>query len=83
VTTCPSVVEQRNDLARFGLAILAFKHPAPEGSATWEQRFDRLFETLQAGDVLVIMSERALGQTSTGSGAPSGRCDDTTSWSRC
>jgi hypothetical protein len=41
-------VEQRNDLARFGVAILDFKHPAPEGSATWEQRFGRLFETLQA-----------------------------------
>ena len=32
--------------------------------ATWEQRFGRLFETLQAGDVLVVASERALGQTS-------------------
>ena len=31
----PSVVEQRNDLARFGVAILDFKHPAPEGAATW------------------------------------------------
>ena len=79
----PSVVEQGNDLARFGVAILAFKHRAPEGSATWEQRFGRLFETLQAGDVLVVVSERALGQTSTGSRALSGRCEDTTSWSRC
>ena len=60
----PSVVEQRNDLARFGVGILDFKHPAPEGSATWEQRFGRSFETLQAGDVLVVVSERALGQTS-------------------
>jgi DNA invertase Pin-like site-specific DNA recombinase len=60
----PSVVEQRNDLARFGVAILDFKHPAPEGSATWEQRFGRLFETLQVGDVLVVVSGRALGQTS-------------------
>ena len=32
--------------------------------ATWEQRFGRLFETLQGGDVLVVVSERALGQTS-------------------
>jgi hypothetical protein len=47
-----SPVEQRNDLARFGVAILDFKHPDPEGSATWEQRFGRLFEALQAGDVL-------------------------------
>ena len=60
----PSVVEQRNDLARFGVAILAFKHPAPEDAATWEQRFGRSFETLEAGDVLVVVSERALGQTS-------------------
>ena len=59
----PPVVEQRNDLARFGVAILDFKHPAPEGSATWEQRFGRLFETLRAGDVLVVVSERALGRT--------------------
>ena len=42
----PSVTEQRNDLARFGVAILDFKHPMPEGSVTWEQRFGRLFETL-------------------------------------
>jgi len=60
----PPVVEQRNELARFGVAILDFKHPVPEGSATWEQRFGRLFETLQAGDVLVVVSERALGVTS-------------------
>jgi hypothetical protein len=60
----PSVVEHRNDLARFGVGILDFKHPAPEGAATWEQRFGRSFETLEAGDVLVVVSERALGQTS-------------------
>lgn len=60
----PPVVEQRNDLARFGVAILDFKHPATEGTLTWEQRFGRLFETLQAGDVLVVVNERALGRTS-------------------
>ena len=60
----PSVVEQRNDLARFGVAILDFKHPAPEGTMTWEQRFGLLFETLRAGDVLVVANERALGATS-------------------
>ena len=60
----PSVVEHRNDLARFGVGILDFKHPAPEGAATWEQRFGRSFETLEAGDVLMVVSERALGQTS-------------------
>ena len=60
----PSVVEQRNDLTRFGVAILDFKHPAPEGTMTWEQRFGLLFETLRAGDVLVVANERALGSTS-------------------
>ena len=59
----PSVVEQRNDLARFGVAILDFKHPAPEGSETWEQQLAQLFETLRAGDVLVVANERALGST--------------------
>ncbi|WP_394555001.1 dehydrogenase [Agromyces sp. MMS24-JH15] len=59
----PSVVEQRNDLARFGVAILDFKHPAPELPETWEQRLGRLFDTLQAGDVLVVSSERTLGRT--------------------
>ena len=59
----PSVVEQRNDLTRFGVAILDFKHPAPETPETWEQRLGRLFETLQAGDVLVVSNERALGRT--------------------
>ena len=59
-----SPVEQRNDLARFGVGILDFKPPAPRGSATWEQRFGRSTETLQVGDVLVVVSERALGQTS-------------------
>ncbi len=60
----PSVVEQRNDLARFGVAILDFKHPAAEVSVSWEQRISRLFETLRAGDVLVVANERALGRTS-------------------
>jgi len=59
----PSVTQQRNDLARFGVAILDFKHPMPESTVTWEQRFARLFETLRAGDVLVVANERALGRT--------------------
>ncbi|WP_350347671.1 dehydrogenase [Agromyces sp. G08B096] len=59
----PSVTEQRNDLARFGVAILDFKHPVPEVSVTWEQRLSRIFETLRAGDVLVVSNERALGRT--------------------
>ena len=58
----PSVVEQRNDLADFGVAILDFKHPAAEAPETWEQRLGRLFGTLRAGDVLVVANERALGQ---------------------
>jgi hypothetical protein len=60
----PPVVEQRNDLAAFGVAILDFKHPAPEVSVTWEQRLGRLFESLRPGDVLVVANERALGRTS-------------------
>ena len=59
----PSVVEQRNDLADFGVAILDFKHPAAEAPETWEQRLARLFDTLRAGDVLVVVNERALGRT--------------------
>ena len=58
----PSVVEQRNDLAGFGVAILDFKHPAAEAPETWEQRLGRLFGTLRAGDVLVVANERALGR---------------------
>ena len=79
----PSVVEQRNELARFGVGILDFKHPAPKGSATWEQRFGRLFETLQAGDVLVVVSERALGQTSDDVARTVRTLRRHTSWSRC
>jgi hypothetical protein len=60
----PSVVEQRNDLAAFGVAILDFKHPAAEAPETWEERLGRLFGTLQAGDVLVVANERALGRSS-------------------
>jgi DNA invertase Pin-like site-specific DNA recombinase len=79
----PSVVEQRNDLARFGVGILGFKHTAPKASAAWEQRFGRLFETLQAGDVLVVVSERALGQTSDEVARTIRTLRRHTSWSRC
>lgn len=58
----PSVTEQRNDLAQFGVAILDFKHPAQEAPVTWEQRLGRLFDTLRPGDVLVVANERALGR---------------------
>ena len=59
----PSIVEQRGDLARFGVAILDFKHPMPDLPESWEQRLGRLFATLRAGDVLVVANERALGRT--------------------
>jgi hypothetical protein len=79
----PSVVEQRNDLARFGVGILDFKHPALEGAATWEQRFGRSFETLEVGDVLVVVSERARGQTSDEVAPTIRTLRRHTSWSRC
>ncbi|MCD2443095.1 dehydrogenase [Agromyces sp. SYSU K20354] len=60
----PTVAEQRSDLAAFGVAILDFKHPAPEAQEPWEQRLGRLFGTLRAGDVLVVANERALGRDS-------------------
>ena len=62
VATCRRL-SSGNDLARFGLAILDFKHPAQEDSVTCE-RFGRLFERLQVDDVLVLVSECALRQTS-------------------
>jgi hypothetical protein len=58
----PPIVEQRNDLTRFGVAILDFRYPTPEAPESWEQRLARLFETLRAGDVLVVANERALGR---------------------
>lgn len=58
----PPIVEQRNDLARFGVAILDFRYPTPEVPESWEQRLARLFETLRPGDVLVVANERALGR---------------------
>jgi hypothetical protein len=60
----PSVFEQRTTWLASASRSSTSSTPTPEGSATWEQRFGRLFETLQAGDVLVVVSERALGQTS-------------------
>ncbi|WP_353808765.1 dehydrogenase [Agromyces sp. SYSU T00194] len=60
----PPVYEQRMDLARFGVDILDFRYPAPETEENWEQRLGRLFDTLRAGDVLVVANERALGRQS-------------------
>ncbi|MDZ8276496.1 recombinase family protein [Microbacterium aquimaris] len=58
----PSVVEQREELTRFGVPIEGFRHPAPETLETWEQRLVRLFGTLTRGDVLVVANVHALGR---------------------
>ena len=58
----PSVVEQRDDLSRFGVPIEGFRHPAPETLESWEERLVRLFGTLQPGDVLVVANVHALGR---------------------
>jgi hypothetical protein len=58
----PSVVEQRNDLTRFGVPIEGFRHPAPETMESWEERLVRLFGTLTRGDVLVVSNVHALGR---------------------
>ncbi|WP_084515819.1 recombinase family protein [Microbacterium luticocti] len=58
----PSIKQQRDDLARFGVPIDGFRHPAPETLETWEQRLVRLFGTLRRGDVLVVASIHALGR---------------------
>jgi len=58
----PSVVEQRNDLTRFGVPIDGFRHPAPETLESWEERLVRLFGTLKRGDVLVVANVHALGR---------------------
>ncbi|MEN2738522.1 recombinase family protein [Microbacterium sp. X-17] len=58
----PSVVEQRDDLTRFGVPIHNFRHPAPETLESWEERLVRLIGTLRRGDVLVIANVHALGR---------------------
>ncbi len=58
----PSIVAQRSELARFGVPIEGFRHPAPETLETWEERLVRLFGTLRTGDVLVVTSVHALGR---------------------
>lgn len=58
----PSVVQQRNDLTRFGVPIEGFRHPAPETLETWEERIVRLFGSLTHGDVLVVATVHALGR---------------------
>lgn len=59
----PSVTEQRDGLAAFGVAIFDFRHPAPESVENWEQRLERFFGTLRSGDVLVVANQHALGRT--------------------
>jgi len=58
----PSVVEQRNELARFGVPIEGFRHPSPDPLESWEQRLSRLFGRLTKGDVVVVTSVHALGR---------------------
>jgi hypothetical protein len=57
----PSVVEQRDELTRFGVPIEGFRHPAPEILESWEARLARLIATLRTGDILVVVSLAALG----------------------
>ena len=58
----PSVVEQRNELARFGVPIEGFRHPAPDILESWGDRLARLLDTLTKGDVLVVANVHALGR---------------------
>jgi hypothetical protein len=58
----PSVVEQREELTRFGVPIEGFRHPAPETLESWQERLVRLFGTLRGGDVLVVSNVHALGR---------------------
>lgn len=58
----PSVVEQRDDLTRFGVPIEGFRHPAPEILESWSERLSRLIATLKTGDVLVVANINALGR---------------------
>ena len=58
----PSVVEQRDDLTRFGVPIEGFRHPAPEILESWSDRLARLIATLHSGDVLVVANIHALGR---------------------
>lgn len=59
----PSVAVQRDALARFGVPIDGFRHPAPETGETWIERLTRLFGRLGRGDVVVVADKHALGRT--------------------
>ena len=58
----PSIVEQREKLAEFGVPIEGFRHPAPNVVETWEERLNRLFGRLEKGDVVVVTSARVFGR---------------------
>lgn len=58
----PPVVQQRDELTRFGVPIEGFRHPAPDILETWAERLARFFGTLRSGDVLVVSSVHALGR---------------------
>jgi hypothetical protein len=58
----PTVVEQRDELTRFGVPIDGFRHPAPETLESWEERLVRLFGRLTRGDVVVVTDVHALGR---------------------
>lgn len=69
----PPVVQQRDDLTRFGVPIEGFRHPAPEILETWEARLTRFLDTLHSGDVLVVANLRALGTDSDEAGRTVGQ----------
>lgn len=58
----PPVVEQREELTRFGVPIDGFRHPAPDILESWSDRLTRLIGTLNRGDVLVVVNVHALGR---------------------
>ncbi|MFJ2370776.1 dehydrogenase [Microbacterium sp. NPDC087665] len=60
----PPVVQQRDDLTRFGVPIEGFRHPAPDILESWGDRLARLIGTLRPGDVLVVTNTHALGHDS-------------------
>ena len=58
----PSIIDQRDVLAQFGVPIEGFRHPAPETGESWEERLTRLFGHLDDGDVVVVADKHALGR---------------------
>lgn len=58
----PSIIEQRDQLAKFGVPIEGFRHPAPNVVETWEERLNRLFGRIERGDVVVVTSPKVFGR---------------------